>query len=331
MGNKPFTEFIRDQWAQLPDTVKDLTGMTVIVVGANVGLGFEVAKKFATMNPAKLILACRNKAKGDEAVTLIRKATGTTVAECWTVDLAEFKTISAFAERFEKEGGGRLDLLVENAGVVTRKFESTKDGWESTLQVNHLGTVMLALLLLPYMASTPGSPRISVVSSEVHYWVNDLKEAEASHILNKLNDEKTANMAQRYNVSKLFNVFFTRSLVKKMKISIPVTINVVNPGLCDTSLRRNIPFPFSVIFDLYIFLIARTAEYGARTLTHAALWGTKEEVNGKFLNKCQIEEESDFAVSREGRAVEERVWEETIAILTEADPRVKNVVKEYLA
>jgi retinol dehydrogenase-12 len=63
---------------------------------------------------------------------VIRKATGTIVAECWTVDLAEFKTISAFADRFEKEGGGRLDLLVENAGVVTRKFESTKDGWEST-------------------------------------------------------------------------------------------------------------------------------------------------------------------------------------------------------
>jgi hypothetical protein len=61
---------------------------------------------------------------------------------------------------------------------------------------------MLAILLLPYMASTPGSPRISVVSSDLHYRLTDLKEAEASHVLNKLNDEKTANMVERYQVSK---------------------------------------------------------------------------------------------------------------------------------
>jgi hypothetical protein len=74
---------------------------------------------------------------------------------------------------------------------------------------------MLALLLLPYMASTPGSPRISVVSSEVHYWLKDLKEAGASHILNKLNDEKTANMAQRYNVSKRMFIYFLCSFAFK--------------------------------------------------------------------------------------------------------------------
>jgi retinol dehydrogenase-12 len=74
-----------------------------------------------------LLLICLN-----NVCEAIKKATGTTVAECWTVDLADFKSISAFADRFEQEGGGRLDLLVENAGVVTRKFEGTKDGWEST-------------------------------------------------------------------------------------------------------------------------------------------------------------------------------------------------------
>ena len=62
---------------------------------------------------------------------VIKKATNTTVAECWPLDLADFKSVSAFADRFEKEGGGRLDILLENAGVVTIKFDSTKDGWES--------------------------------------------------------------------------------------------------------------------------------------------------------------------------------------------------------
>jgi retinol dehydrogenase-12 len=63
---------------------------------------------------------------------VIKRDTGTTVAECWTLDLADFKTISGFVDRFEKEGGGRLDILVESAGLATRSFESTKDGWEST-------------------------------------------------------------------------------------------------------------------------------------------------------------------------------------------------------
>ena len=64
-------------------------------------------------------------------VIAVKEATKTNVAECWTIDLSDFKSISVFVDRFEKEGGGRLDLLVENAGLVTRKFSTTKDGWES--------------------------------------------------------------------------------------------------------------------------------------------------------------------------------------------------------
>ena len=62
------------------------------------------------------------------------------------------------------------------------------------------------------------------------------------------------------------------------------------------------------MLNLKVLLFARTAEYGSRTLTHAALWGTKEDVNGKYFNKCQVEEESDYSISKEGRVVEERVW-----------------------
>jgi len=330
MAKTSFTQFIRDQWATLPDTAKDLTGKTVIVVGANVGLGFEAAKKFATMNPAKLILACRSQSKGDEAVAEIEKSTGTTVAQCWAVDLANFKTISAFANRFEKEGGGRLDILVANAAVALMKFESTPDGWESTIQVNHLGIALLTLLLLPYVATTPEPSRIVIVSSEMHYWVPKLEEAKSSHILNKLNDEKSADMGLRYAVSKLLNVFFTRSLARRMKPSLTVGVNTVNPGFCVTALRRNVAFPLSFISSIMDVLVGRTGEYGSRTLTHAALSGTNEEVNGKYLNKCQVEEESDYSLSREGKQAEERIWDETIEVLREVDPRVQKVIAEYL-
>jgi retinol dehydrogenase 12 len=108
------------------------------------------AKKFAKMNPGRLILACRSQERGDEAVrgrdkhsylmqsivlnscTAIKEATGCSTLECWTVDLANFKSVSAFVDRFDKEGGERLDILLENAGMATRNFHSTMDGWEDT-------------------------------------------------------------------------------------------------------------------------------------------------------------------------------------------------------
>jgi len=307
MAPKPFTSFLRDQWAHLPDTYEDLTGKTVIVVGANVGLGYEAAKKFAKMNPGRLILACRNKEKGDNAVKMISEATGCKTVECWTVDLASFKSVSAFADRFAAEGGGRLDILLENAGIANVKFESTKDGWEQTLQVNHLGTVLLGLLLLPVVASTPGSPRITIVSSELHYHVIKLREADSSNIFSKLNDPDTPLTRERYNVTKLFNVFFTRSFAEKLKPSVPVTVNVVNPGLCVSELRRKISFPLSIILSLFVALVSRTTEVGSRTLTHASLLGTKEEVHGKYLNKCQVERESEYVYTADGAKVQDRV------------------------
>src|SRR6185437_2101521 len=99
----------------------------------------------------------------------------------------------------------------------------------------------------------------------------------------------------------VLNVFFIRSFAKHMKSTTPVTINAVNPGLCISQLRRNIPFPASLFMNVYCLLLARTTEVGSRTLVHASLWGTKAKVNGKYLNKCLIEEEeSDYVISSEG-------------------------------
>jgi retinol dehydrogenase 12 len=109
-----------------------------------VGLGREAARHFAGMNPQKLILACRNQVKGSEAVEDIVKSTGVSAGtvETWELDLANFDSVKAFAARgkilkacwlmiVEKELG-RLDILVENAGIAIDKFHSSKDGWEET-------------------------------------------------------------------------------------------------------------------------------------------------------------------------------------------------------
>lgn len=111
-----------------PPVVKaDLTGKTIIITGANVGLGFEASKHFATMNPKKMILACRDEAKGRAAAEEI----GYAAAEVWPLDLASFKSVTAFADRVEHELE-RLDILLLNAGFASQSYGLTEDGYEST-------------------------------------------------------------------------------------------------------------------------------------------------------------------------------------------------------
>ncbi|KAJ6504175.1 hypothetical protein C8R47DRAFT_968468 [Mycena vitilis] len=130
-------DFIRDQFTPQQPVVKvDLTGKsrprkTVVVLGANTGLGFEAAKHFATMNPGRLILACRNHSRGQAAVEpppLVIRAYPS--AELWVVDLADFSSVKQFTDRFEREGGG-LDILMANAAILMLKYEPTTDGWET--------------------------------------------------------------------------------------------------------------------------------------------------------------------------------------------------------
>lgn len=78
------------------------------------------------------------------------------------------------------------------------------------------------------------------------------------------------------------------------------------------------------------FFLARTTEVGSRTLVHAALAGDQETMQGKYLNKCNVEEVSDYVISEEGRVVQDRLWDETVGILREKDGRVESVVRELL-
>lgn len=86
---------------------------------------------------------------------MIKEATGCTTLECWPVDLASFKSVSAFADRFEKEGGNRLDILLQNAGIAVPQFKPTNDGWESTYaQIAVIHQEGLLILFTGYMSIT---------------------------------------------------------------------------------------------------------------------------------------------------------------------------------
>ncbi|TEB32655.1 NAD(P)-binding protein [Coprinellus micaceus] len=131
---------IQDQWSTIPPVANaDLTGQTVVVVGATTGIGFEAAKHFGRMGPTKPILACRNEEKGRAAASRIQEETGFERTEVRYIDLARFASVRAFADTFENES--RLDILVMNAGIIAlgARKESV-DGWEEVLQVKDLST-----------------------------------------------------------------------------------------------------------------------------------------------------------------------------------------------
>ena len=126
-----------DKWFRtLPHTVHDLTGRTVIVTGSNVGLGFESAKAFYQMNPARLILAVRSLDKGEAAKTRIVEESRSNAignsrpqVDVWKLDMADFASVKTFAQRCYDELD-RIDIFLANAGVQNREWVVTKDGWE---------------------------------------------------------------------------------------------------------------------------------------------------------------------------------------------------------
>ncbi|KAK0878752.1 hypothetical protein LTR87_007347, partial [Friedmanniomyces endolithicus] len=148
------------------------TGKTIIVTGANTGLGKEAARKFVELGAEKVILGCRNAEKGEAAKRDIEVSTGRSgVVEVWELDLGDYGSVGRFVER--AKGLRRLDVVVENAGINTSKFVEV-GGNESTITVNVVSTFLLALLILPKLQETAKlqgtTPNLTIVSSEVQFF-----------------------------------------------------------------------------------------------------------------------------------------------------------------
>lgn len=175
------------------DPSTTFAGQTIIVTGSNIGLGRDTARQLAHLGASKVIIAVRSLSKGEEAAAAIRAGlpdSSTTSLEVWSLDLSSYESIQDFAARASKLD--RLDGLLENAGVATRKFTLAEDH-ESTIMVNVVGTFLLALLLLPKLRETASKfnvlPHITIVSSEVAFWAK-FNERNAASIFGELNNPK---------------------------------------------------------------------------------------------------------------------------------------------
>ncbi|KAJ7284621.1 hypothetical protein C8J57DRAFT_1053099 [Mycena rebaudengoi] len=324
---------------QPPVTKADLTGKTICVLGANTGIGFEAIKHFVSMNPGRIIMACRSQARGQEAVAKIKAETGYDRAELWIIDLADVASVKRFRDQFEKDGG-QLDILVGNAAVEPGRYIETKDGWESTLQVNHLAMSLAVLLLLPTLIRTGQEngtvSRIVLVSSELHYDVVIEKKALANPggILQTLGNAEYLKapkpMREQYSVTKLLNVFFVRALSAHLGPSAPVVVTTTAPGFCVSELRRDLAGGFKYFVKVMEWMIALTTEEGSRRVVWACvgLPNAPDKLRGQYLDACKVQEASDFVINNP--KVEQRLWDETMSVIKQFDPQVNAIAQKYL-
>ena len=166
-----FLDLLKSQFFVTPIYPKtDCTGRTVIVTGANVGLGKESVRHLVRMNAKRVIMTSRSAEKGEAAKRDIESTTGRKdVVQVWPLDLENYDSVRAFAERVKTLD--RVDTIIENAGISQPKF-SLVNGHESTIAVNVVSTFYLALLVLPKLQESAklfnNNPTLTIVSSDVH-------------------------------------------------------------------------------------------------------------------------------------------------------------------
>ena len=203
-----------------------LDSKTMIITGANTGIGKETAIDLAQRG-ARVIIACRSADRAEAALQDIRCRSGSTNVVYYNLDLASLDSIRRFSQRVLKEEA-RVDILINNAGIMRCPYWKTEDGYEMQFGVNHLGHFLLTSLLLDRLKEAPAA-RIVVVSS--------LGYKRGKINFDDINSEKDYNPRVAYCQSKLANNLFTVALAKRLKGS-NVTVNCLHPGIVWTELGR---------------------------------------------------------------------------------------------
>jgi Dehydrogenases with different specificities (related to short-chain alcohol dehydrogenases) len=200
---------------------------TVVITGANSGLGFKCAKNIAHNKEYCVILACRNVQKAEQAKAELIQESGNSHIEAMELDVSSFASVRAFVSKF-KELNLPLYGLICNAGINGTNTGKTSDGFDIVFETNHLGHFLLTNLLLPSMLP---SGRIAVVSSDMHNPPGaDLTWPGTAAIAYP--DENLEGNFLRYSYSKLCNLYFTYELsARLMRIGSGIIVNAFNPGL----------------------------------------------------------------------------------------------------
>ena len=276
-----------------------LEGKVAVVTGGNSGIGKEAAIGIARQG-AQIVVAARNPQKAAAAVTEITERAGAAGrVEAMPIDLASFASVRAFAAAYADKFD-RLDILLNNAGLVLRKRELTVDGHETQFQVNHLSHFLLTSLLRDLLvASAPA--RVVNVSSDAHTAARNGLDFD---------DLEWANRRyggfRVYSATKLMNIYFTRELAKREDPAV-ITANAVHPGFVasnfgkegDMGMFGNIVMPLLRPFAL-------SQEKGALTSIYVATSPEVADLTGCFFAKSRVTTPSTAALDDAAAA---RLWE----------------------
>ena len=270
-------------------------GQTVLVTGANTGLGFEAAVKFSAKGASRLILGVRSVSKGEDTkrrILAITKREQSSISIV-TVDLSDFGSVQAFVPALEKETAGKLDIALLNAGQVNPSYQTSKaTGWEMTVQVNALATALMAIMLLPLLrrtARTTGTrPHLTIVNSYGHAMVE--KEWLTSRsLLQAANDPKGWDSKNCYVMTKLLCMVAAQVVARAATgtgttgphgAPPEIIVNTTCPGVCKTDIGRNFGLLAKIAMVPFQAIFNRTAEQGSRSLVGATALGP--ESHGKF-------------------------------------------------
>ena len=205
---------------------------TVIITGGNSGLGFETAKKIAKDKEYRVVLACRNPRKAEEAVRKIKDETGNENILSMRLDTASLASVREFAADYENRDLGRIYALLLNAGINGMYTGMTEDCMEIVFQTNHLGHFLLANLMLPYMEA---DGKIFATSSDMHDSpMGKMVWAGTEALAHPSEDGKASPL--RYSFSKLCNLYFVYELAERLEAEHGgIHVNAFNPGMMQTN------------------------------------------------------------------------------------------------
>lgn len=218
----------KSQWDN--SNIPNQEGKIVIITGATSGLGKQATKVLAEKG-ATVIMAVRNIEKGKKVVQEIKQAHPAATIEVRKLDLGSLKSVRDFSDGFNTNYD-RLDILINNAGVMACPFSKTEDGFEIQMGVNHLGHFALTGLLMPLLKKTNNS-RIVATSSAAHY--------QGNINFDDLNwENRKYRTTQAYSDSKIANLYFTYELARKFEgdANAPL-VTVAHPGWTSTELQRH--------------------------------------------------------------------------------------------
>lgn len=254
-----------------------MEGKTVIITGANAGIGKETAKDLARRK-ARVILACRNLTLAKAAAEEIFQETKRLV-QIRHLDLASFKSIRSFVNGIV-ETEHKVDVLINNAGMVSSAHDClTEDGFEVCFQTNYLGPFLLTMLLLDSLKK--GAPgRVVNLSSIMHHF------GSAKDIENKVRGRYAwSHPLLVYSHTKMAMILFTRELASRLKDH-GVTVNAVHPGLVRTTIATRSD-PFTFLLSIFMFgFFGKTPREGAQTSIYAAVAPELSNVTGKYFLDC---------------------------------------------